>query len=416
MLVVAHGHPEFIKGGAENAAFNLFNALRSRNLEAWFLGCDTSAGQRDYPSITQPLSDREYLYSPTEFNWFNFANRDPRFARDFRKLLITLAPNIVHFHHFARVGVEAFNLVKRVVPNAVVFLTLHEYLAICHHSGQMVTRPDFRLCGRASDARCAACFPEIEASDFFLRRRYILGFFESIDHLIAPSRFLADRYRQWGIAGERVSVLPNVVSDSFAITTRLPAPTTLLIGFFGQISQLKGIDVLLDAAEVLANAGCTSIGFAIFGDYSAQPEAFRNYIRNRLSNPGPNVRFHGPYDQNEIDVLMSMVDAVLVPSIWWENSPLVIDEALRRRRPVICSDIGGMAEMVRDGVDGLHFRVGSATALADLLRRVAADRAILDAIGSSMRTPPPTSAVLDAHLTLYETYLAETVRVEDNGG
>ena len=51
---------------------------------------------------------------------------------------------------------------------------------------------------------------------------------------------------------------------------------------------------------------------------------------------------------------MAEVDWVVVPSIWWENAPLVIQEAFRHRRPVICGDIGGMAEMVRDGVDGLH--------------------------------------------------------------
>ena len=55
---------------------------------------------------------------------------------------------------------------------------------------------------------------------------------------------------------------------------------------------------------------------------------------------------------------MAEIDWVVVPSIWWENSPLVIQEAFLHGRPVICSDIGGMAEKVRHGVDGLHFRVG----------------------------------------------------------
>ena len=66
---------------------------------------------------------------------------------------------------------------------------------------------------------------------------------------------------------------------------------------------------------------------------------------------------------------MSEIDWVVVPSVWWENSPLVIQEAFMQRRPVICSDIGGMAEKVTDGVDGLHFRAGDPQSLADTIER-----------------------------------------------
>jgi glycosyltransferase involved in cell wall biosynthesis len=58
-------------------------------------------------------------------------------------------------------------------------------------------------------------------------------------------------------------------------------------------------------------------------------------------------------------------DVVVLPSIWWENSPVVIQEARRNRVPIVCSNIGGMAEKVRDRVDGLHFQAGSAASLAD---------------------------------------------------
>ena len=68
---------------------------------------------------------------------------------------------------------------------------------------------------------------------------------------------------------------------------------------------------------------------------------------------------------------MSEIDWVLVPSVWWENSPLVIQEAFQHGRPVICSDIGGMAEQVRNGVDGLHFRVGDPASLAETIERAA---------------------------------------------
>ena len=72
----------------------------------------------------------------------------------------------------------------------------------------------------------------------------------------------------------------------------------------------------------------------------------------------------GKYDHDDLPRLMAEIDWVVVPSRWWENSPLVIQEAFLHGRPVICSDIGGMAEKVTDGVDGLHFRVGDPRSLA----------------------------------------------------
>ncbi|TMF63647.1 MAG: glycosyltransferase, partial [Chloroflexi bacterium] len=79
----------------------------------------------------------------------------------------------------------------------------------------------------------------------------------------------------------------------------------------------------------------------------------------------------GKYRPADVPALMRDIDWVVVPSIWWENSPLVIQEAFLNRRPVICSNVGGMAEKVADGVNGLHFRVGDPVSLAQTIRRAA---------------------------------------------
>jgi len=117
------------------------------------------------------------------------------------------------------------------------------------------------------------------------------------------------------------------------------------------------------------------------------------------------VRYLGPYDETQVDCLMRGVDAVVVPSIWWENRPLVIQEALRNQRPVICSDVGGMAETVRDGIDGFHFTVGSAPELARLLAKLAAAPERLDAVRSSLAVPPPPEVVAQQHIALYRGLL-----------
>jgi glycosyltransferase involved in cell wall biosynthesis len=175
----------------------------------------------------------------------------------------------------------------------------------------------------------------------------------------------------------------------------------LRVGFFGQISKLKGIGVLLDCAAALAEQTEAKISINIFGDYRGQPKAFQDEFLTQLAKVTRNVNYRGPYRQAEVDRLMGSMDAVVVPSIWWENSPVVIQEALRNNRPILCSDIGGMAEKVRNGVDGLHFSVGSGLELSYLLLRLHDDRAILDRLRATMRRPPSAEESMVHHRELY---------------
>jgi glycosyltransferase involved in cell wall biosynthesis len=412
VLVASHSHPEVSNGGAEIAAFELFQRLRGRaDCEAWFLGCDRGgSSERLGAVLTQPFSDQEYLYCTGDFDWFKFANRDQRFPAEIKRLLAQLAPDVVHFHHFINLGVEVFQHVRSVLPECGILLTLHEYLGICHHYGQMVTKQHHNLCYQSSPSRCNRCFPEIGRSDFFLRQRYIERYFGLVDGFIAPSRFLAERYVAWGVPADKMHVLENLMPPAHALAPGpTPAKRSLRIGFFGQISALKGIDVLLDAAAALADQQQHEISFEIYGDYRSQPPEFQTAFLEKLAGAGANVHFHGPYDRDRVDALMHSVHAVLVPSVWWENSPVVIQEALRNRRPVICSDIGGMAEKVRDGIDGFHFPAGSAMALTSLLRELVADRDRLARLAAALPGHAELVSTTADYVGLYRSYLPDPV-------
>ena len=403
VIIAAHGHPALTNGGAEIAAFELFNGLRTRaDCDAWYLGCDRTGQGKLATVLSQPFSDREYLYSAAAFDWFKFANHDANFGPQVERLFAQLAPDVVHFHHYINFGVEVFLHLKRAVPNCRIVLTLHEYLAICHHYGQMVTTQHRNLCHQATPARCQRCFPEFDQSDFFLRKLYIDRFFDLVDVFISPSMFLAERYVAWGIPAAKMVVLENLMPPAALAPRSEPSPRDVLrLGFFGQISELKGIDLLFDAATQLEKSGVDNVCIEIFGDYRNQPTEFQTAFLARLSSAGSNIRFSGPYDRIQVDELMRGVDAVLVPSIWWENSPVVIQEALRNRRPVICANIGGMAEKVRDGVDGFHFPAGNPMALASLIRRLAQDREMLTKITRSMSGTPMLVSSLEDYLAIY---------------
>jgi len=408
VLVMSHGHPALTCGGAEISAHALFEALRmAPSCCAWFLGCHRAgAPGRPGAAITQPFGQDEFIYRPGAYDWLKFANRDPAFPEAFRALLLELQPDVVHFHHFIHFGVDAIGIVRQTLPEARIVLTLHEYLAICHHYGQMVTAGREALCHQASLEECHRCFPGVSTADLFLRGLYIKRFFAEVDRFIAPSAFLAVRYIAWGVAPEQIEVIENLVATGAVPALASPAlavrdaAAPLRVGFFGQISRLKGVNVLFEAAAILALAD-SDVQFELHGDYEGQPPEFQDDFLIRLAQAGLNLRYHGRYPPHRLDRLMQSVDVTIVPSIWWENSPVVIREAFRNGRPVICSDIGGMAEKVRPGLDGWHFPVGSARALADLLRRLSDNPAEVHAMRATIRSPADHQAILAAHRRCY---------------
>ncbi|MCC6720484.1 MAG: glycosyltransferase family 4 protein [Acetobacteraceae bacterium] len=411
VLVLTHSHPAITRGGAELAALRLFEGLRARpDITAFFLGCGREpGGGRAGSSITQPFGDGDFLYTSAGYDWFKFANHDERFPRDFAELLRRTRPDVLHFHHYCNLGAEALLIARRTLPHCRIVLTLHEFQAICHHYGQMITRQGRALCYRASPRDCTRCFPEFSRADFFLRRQYVQRFLELVDLFIAPSRFLAERYIAWGLPEARMTVLENVIADA-ATPPPPPSPRApdqvLRAGFFGQISFLKGIQVLLDAAAILEDEGVANVVVNIHGDHTGQPEEFQEEFLASLARAGRNVRFHGPYDNQRVDGLMRSCDVVVAPSIWWENSPVVIQEARRNRVPIICSDIGGMAEKVRPGLDGWQIPVGSAPELAALLRRLAGEPQHVAAMRATIAPPAASQAAVAEHLAAYDALFA----------
>jgi len=109
---------------------------------------------------------------------------------------------------------------------------------------------------------------------------------------------------------------------------------------------------------------------------------------------------------------MENVDWVIVPSRWWENSPLVIQESFMHRRPVICSNIGGMAEKVTDGVDGLHFRVGDPEDLARVIAEAATSSQQWRNLSANISPIYPMRTHVEELVKLYDDLLgAEQVAV-----
>lgn len=390
VLSICHNHPSVRPGGAEAYAYELHRSLtETAGYESIFLakggppvgrGGLVHSGTYFEPSGN---GDNEYFLYTDGYNYDYLLGTQTGkdfYWRHFRDFLQAFEPDIVHFQHTLFLGYDMIREVKNTLPHAPIVYTLHEFLPICHRDGQMLRTGTNALCDHASPRRCHECFPGISPQNFFLRERFIKSHFSLVDLFIAPSDFLRKRYIDWGIPAEKIRTeeygrLPVVRKSRTADRGQRNR-----LGFFGQLSIYKGINVLLEAMQILARDFDNTTSsrhksndqprLRVHGaNQELQPGEFQNRLNTLLDETQAIVTFVGEYDHEHLPGLMEHVDWVIVPSIWWENSPLVIQEAFQQGRPVICSDIGGMAEKVTDGLNGLHFTTGDAMSLAETIKR-----------------------------------------------
>lgn len=406
VLIVAPGHPEQGAGGAEQASYLLFQGLRRiAGVRAYFLAVDAAVSSETAGIERIAGRDDEFLLPPGDFNEFSLSQRSPGFQAAFLALIDDLDPDVIHFHHYIGIGLEPITAARRARPGVRIALTLHEYRAICHHHGLMVKTRDFALCLQDGDTACSTCFPDMSPDDFRTRRLAIQGCFRDVDIFIAPSLFLKQRYAAWGLPADRIAVQDNGVAPPDRAPAGRQKNRCVTFGFFGQIHPFKGLHCLLAGFDRLCRTEPQLGADTQLVIHGAHLEANHpDYVagfRQAIAECEGRVTFAGPYVHEALPELMASVDWVVVPSIWWENSPLVIQEALAHRRPVICADIGGMAEKVRPGLDGFHFPAGNAAALAGIMAEVARDRRIWDKLQASMQPPATIEDAVAGHLLLY---------------
>lgn len=406
LLTLCHNHPSLHPGGTEIFALDLFRELRrSGAVEGLFLGCANRVHREPRPGASfQGVggADDEAILWAGRFDLFHLSRPDlGQLADDLGEVLDAVRPDIVHLHHTLLLGVEALAVIRRLAPRARLVLTLHDYYPICAQDGVMVTARDHRLCHRASPEACHRCLPEHGADRFLLRERHIKGLFGLVDAFVAPSDFLRERYIDWGLPAERITVIRNGLAPAAPEPERPRPPGRVVFGLFGNVNPYKGVTVALEAARRLRDAGRTGFELRLHGAAPFEDEAFRAAVETGIRELGGHVTRSGEYRRQDLPGLLAGVDWVLVPSIWWENAPLVIQEAFRAGRPVICSGVGGMAEMTRDGVDALHVRPGDPGALSAAMARALAEPGLRDRLAAAI---PPVPTLADSardHLALY---------------
>jgi glycosyltransferase involved in cell wall biosynthesis len=410
VLIIAHNHPNFFPGGAEIFAYDLFKAIGTHTeYKPFFLAAaDPTTREVHTGTPFQRLvdSEDEALFWGGSFDYFYQSQQILNFIYlDFKHFLQQLQPDVIHFHHTIRFGVEAIQVARQTLPKVKIVFTIHEFILICHRDGQMVRKDNQELCESASPNRCYRCFPEYSPQQFKMREEFLKAHLELVDQFISPSHFLAQRFIDWGLPKEKMTVLENGRQIYPATPLRQLAPTGKRnqFGFFGQINPYKGALLILEAVEYLVKHNFSDFQVNLFGNIASGFPEFKAEFLEFLAKYQGLVIHHGKYHPAEIPELIQLVDWVIVPSIWWENSPLVIQEVLMHKRPIICSDIGGMAEKVTDQVTGLHFKVRNAVSLAKTINQACLDESIWSKLVNNITPRLSIEKSAKQHTNLYSS-------------
>lgn len=245
------------------------------------------------------------------------------------------------------------------------------------------------------------------ATYFAQRREYLQQVMATVDLTICPSRFLQKMYKDEDMLPERTVFLRQGLTFAKYKPEELPKePSSILrVGYMGQIARLKGVQVLIEAVHALDGL---PLELHIYGDTTAFP----SYVAGMQEYSASDVRieFKGTFARNQLTDVLRTLDVVVVPSLWYENSPNVILEAFAHNTPVIASNFGGMAELVEDGVNGLLFQMGDLADLQRVLRRLVEEPGLLDTLrdGATLTTIPAAEEELTALIELYAELVAST--------
>lgn len=344
--------------------------------------------------------------------WHTF--RDRTIESHFSHFLSQVQPDLIHFQHVQAVSARLIEL-ARGMPRVA---TLHDYWYFCANS--QLIRPDRQPCGGPS-AGCRNCVDcataradlhwlqalrPLVALPLAYRNHYLAAMAAQIDHFVAPSQFLRQQYIDQGFAADKISVLENGIDSQRLLS---PAPFTVeqptqrpRIGFLGALAWQKGVHVLVEAFNQLP---ADAASLAIYGSEQAFPD-YAAQVRANLRHPQAQVFGSVPFDA--VGAVLRTFDVLVVPSLWYENSPLVIQEAYALGVPVIASGLGALAEKVQDGVTGRLFNAGNVAALTEVLADIVRHPEQLAAYRANLPQPPSMDTHALAIERIYQTLLHAT--------
>ncbi len=256
-----------------------------------------------------------------------------------------------------------------------------------------------------SDMGSAEAVPLPAYSPFEVRSSLLREKLMRMDLLITPSAFLRDQFMQhWQVPATKIIHSANGMDFSYVKALPKTPSSKLRFGFMGSIIRTKGVEVLVDAF-LDAAADHQDIELLVFGAPNRwSGDYLEGMKRKAAAHPAADrVRFMGRYSNRDVSEVLAQMDVLVLPSIWFENAPLTLNEAAMTGTPILVSDRGGMLEFVATNGYGRTFELGNPKSLAAVMRELASDRSKAAAMVGSK---PPIKPVRDNAEELVGIYKA----------
>lgn len=426
ILIVTHRYPPDGNAGVETYAATLAKGFRARGREVTVLTAvkdvarrDGSVARREHEGVPV-IEVTNNLYGTR----FEETYSNPSMDALVGEQLDALQPDIVHVHHMLYLSVGILGECRR--RGIPVLLTLHDFWLGCARFGQLL-HADGTRCETVDPERCGTCLPTLRwaqpagarrvgkglaaiksltgldfsgaltrvhrrrtppgmPADWAPPSRAAAGEYErlaeervaaiagavrgSASRILLPSKFQKPWLENLGVPPELMHVEPTGIDWQRA--TECPrvdrvAGEPLRVTFLGTLVPHKGAHVLLDAWARMDDELRRRAQLSIFGPGDNRPV----YVEElRASAAALGVQLGGRLDRAAVGKLLSATDVLVIPSLWLEVRPLVMMEAHAAGARVVASDLGGMAEVLSDGVPGRAFLAGDA---ADLARALEAE-------------------------------------------
>lgn len=385
------------RSGTEVLTLELARGLRSRGHRVQIL-----TGEREdcLPEQSAPwLTEDVYDGFPVHRIHYGIRKlRDPITHHTYSPSRISLAgkvvsrikPDVVHFHHL-------FGFSARIIPEIrgmgiPVIFTPTDYWVACPKS-ILYRAYDKTICdGPGVDAfDCLFCLfrmPKwagrlawrMAASPLFhrigpisslhaltKRTKIITECVNIADKILPSTNFLADVLIHHGVEAKRIKVIPYGVDvehlpEKISVPQRFHKENPLRLGFIGQLAEIKGVHVLFEAMSLLENRS-SLVTLQVYGKQDRESSYFRQ-LQRMAGDVGKSILFKGTFPHEKIGEILRGIHILVVPSLWYESTPLVLCSALSAGIPVLVSRLGGMTEIVEEGVNGFTFPAGDAKELS----------------------------------------------------
>lgn len=430
LLTVHKFFPEH-RAGTEVLTLNIAKELQVRGYEVLVVTAnppDVDARRKE--GETRETSDYEFEGVPVHVieeplrlkdYRFSFEYDHPHVAAHFRELCKSFRPDIIQIVHAQNHSAVIIDVAKELkIP---VYFYSTDFWFVCPIV--QLKRPDGAVCrGPGPGAlKCLDCytpklFPPLEEFQEALGRKYpvtakgsgglqdlaakslhaayiaaktpdavastlrrpahLRDAANKMQAIMVPTKLMHDVFVENGISDKLIHHVPfGIRLDALLPYTEKVPSDVIRIGFIGTLFEHKGVDLLIKAFLALPEKAKCSL--SIYGSTEQFPEYGKKLLDMAKdgSKNADKISFKGTFPQAQFGEILSNLDVLVIPSRWYENTPLVMQSALATKTPLIATDLGGMAEIIDHGQTGLLFKLNSVDSLKEQLMRVISEPDLL---------------------------------------